>query len=280
MSEIPRFTIEDLHARYDLEPSLNDLYVEGTFDKEILERLFTLSGCPHRVIYEINAIDIPPTVVKSHNLTEGNKQRVITLARELAKVKRQAKYKCLVDRDLDHWFGPLEKTRNLAWTEHTSIELYYFSEDFLKDVILVTARSKISNWNKYFQSFVSTLKLLYAMRLADRSLGYSMKWVSTDKSLRAQGNEVIFNHENYIEKVLINNKQAKNNKIYRTEFLRCLDMLSHDPRSHIRGHDMVAMISWSVNAFKGQKEYASDVAIERLFVLLSDRAKDVLRVLN
>jgi hypothetical protein len=280
MSEIPKFSIEDLRTRYDLEPTLNDLYVEGSFDKEIIERAISSTNQPFRAIYEINAVDVPPKLVESHHLTDGNKQRVITLARELAKLKNQCHYKCLVDRDLDHWFGPLEKTKRLAWTEHTSIELYYLSESFIRDIILITARCDISDWEKYFSSFIATLKFQYAMRLADRSLGYSLKWVSADKSLGSRGGEIIFNHQDYIKKTLISNGKGHDISAYQIEVSRWCDLLLTDPRSYIRGHDMVSLISWTVKSFKGQREYASSSAIERLFVLLSDRASKILETIG
>ena len=277
MSEIPRFTIEDLFNRYDLEPTLNDLYVEGLFDKEIIERVISCGNQPFRAIYEINAIDVPPILVESHSLTDGNKQRVITLARELAKLKTQCHYKCLVDRDLDHWFGPLEHTTRLVWTEHTSIELYFLSESFLKDVILITAKCEIPHWDKYFESFIATLKMLFAMRLADRSLCYGLRWIDTDKSLESVGSEIIFDYEGYLAKTLILNGKGNNKSTYQNELSRWSGLLLPDPRLCIRGHDLISLISWSVKSFKGQRSFASSAAIERLFVLLADRAPEILR---
>jgi hypothetical protein len=280
MSEIPRFTIEELQVRYDLEPSLNDIYVEGIFDKEIIDRLHSTADKPYRAIYEIDAVNVPPELVKSYKLTDGNKQRVLTLARELAKIVDQCHYKCLVDRDLDHWFGSLEDTKNLAWTDHTSIELYYLSEEFVRDITVVTAKCKITNWLKFYESFITVLRSLYAMRLADRSLALSMNWLSADRSLSALGSQIVFDRDGYINKLLIANKKSSQFKEYHALFNQWENKLTNDPRSHIRGHDLISMISWTIKSFKGLKEYASEAAIERIFVLLADRAKEVVKVLN
>lgn len=280
MSDIPRFTIDDLRARYDLEPSLDDVYVEGIFDKEIIDRLISLNEKSYRATYEIDAVNVPAELLAKHELTEGSKQRVIALARELAKLKGRHHYRCLVDRDLDHWFGELEKTKSLTWTDHTSIELYYLSEDFVKDIILVTARCNIANWRTFYDSLIEALRLTYAMRLADRSLKLSMRWINLDKSLSARDSQLVFDHGGYVKKLLVANQKASHIPEFEKEVLRWKAKLTNDPRSHIRGHDLVSMIAWSIRSFKGQKEYASDAAIERIFVLLAPRANEILNTLN
>jgi hypothetical protein len=103
MTDDTRRQIVDLLARHELEPELDDVYVEGNFDKEILERIFSKRGIENRVVYEIDTIEVPPSLVASHKLSDGNKQRVIALARELSVIEGDCSYRCLVDRDLDHW---------------------------------------------------------------------------------------------------------------------------------------------------------------------------------
>lgn len=280
MSEIPRFTVDELQTRYELEPELDDIYVEGFFDKEVIERVIYINEQPRRAIYTIDTVDVPPQLVESHKLTDGNKQRVITLARELAKINGERLYRCLVDRDLDHWFGPLERTKNLAWTDHTSIELYYLSEEFIRDIILVTARCKIVSWGDFYVSLIATLRSLYAMRLADRSMDLSMKWINYEKSLDVKGSEILFDQDAYIDKLLVANGSMSRRREYKKVLQEWCEKLTNDPRSHIRGHDLVPMLSWAVKSFKGQRDYASDTAIERIFVLLASRATDVLIALK
>ena len=65
-----------------------------------------------------------------YNLTEGQKQRVITLAKELADQGLQG-YKCLVDKDLDHWLGRVEEVPNLLWTDYCSVEAYFLMKPCL-----------------------------------------------------------------------------------------------------------------------------------------------------
>ena len=107
MIDIDRRTIAELFARYELEPELADVFVEGTFDREILVQSLNEVQSGY-TFYEIDVIDIPQDILKKHRLSCGNKQRVIALARELSTLPDNVQYQCLVDKDLDHWFGSLE----------------------------------------------------------------------------------------------------------------------------------------------------------------------------
>ena len=51
-----RRTIAELVARYELEPTLRDVYVEGRFDSAVLTWLFRERGCVDAVVYEIDPL--------------------------------------------------------------------------------------------------------------------------------------------------------------------------------------------------------------------------------
>lgn len=279
MKQLPRRTIDDLLARYELEPSLNDIYVEGEFDKEVLDRLIT-SHDESLVVYEIATVEVPSGLVASHGLSCGNKQRVITLARELASFKLKCEYRCLVDRDLDHWFGPLEFTPQLTWTEHTCIELYFLSEAFLKDILLVTAKCSITNWPSFYDSLISTLRQQYAIRLTDREMSLNLSWPSINKSLECTNGSVSFDTYGFIKKLINANGLMKREREFVENFDHWLPSLNGDPRSYIRGHDLVTLLAWCVGSFKGLKNYKSEDAIARLFVLLSHFAIEILTTIK
>jgi hypothetical protein len=45
--------------------------------------------------------------------------------------------------------------------------------------------------------------------------------------------------------------------------------LSCDVRLAFRGHDYTELLAWAVSEFNGQREFATAIAVERLFVLLA-----------
>ena len=50
MTELARRTIEELLVRYELEPTLRDVYVEGHFYEDILSSCCRKSGLSERAV--------------------------------------------------------------------------------------------------------------------------------------------------------------------------------------------------------------------------------------
>lgn len=55
--ELPRPTIEELISRYTLEPTLDDVFVEGAFDKNILDVRARMQADRRITVYEIDSVD-------------------------------------------------------------------------------------------------------------------------------------------------------------------------------------------------------------------------------
>lgn len=273
MTETARWTIEELATRYEFEPTLKDIFVEGRFDQEVLSNLLRSQKIRDRKVYEIDNVEVPNHLVIANGLTEGNKQRVITLARELSKQSEVFALQCLVDKDLDHWFCPLEINTYLTWTEYCSIELYYFSDEILRDLLLTTAKAKIGNWEQYKASLITTLRDLYALRLADCDLDWHMEWIDFEKDLSGQDSQIIFDLPSYVARLLSKNRKLKSKSQFSAALTQWQDRLTGDCRNFIRGHDFVELIAWSVKGFKGVKEFSSSDVMQRLFILLASNNK-------
>lgn len=275
-----RRTIADLVTRHELEPGLDDVYVEGSFDKEILDRIFSSRQGPVRTVYEIDTINVPPEVVISHKLTDGNKQRVIALARELALIDDDCSYRCLVDRDLDHWIGAMEQTKRLAWTEFTSIEAYYLNPDFINELIIVLAKCSIDAWPEFLRSMIECLKSLYCIRLAAAEMKLNATLVAYAKSFKRAGSRVVFDEKGYVLKYLQANSAA--NRI--DQFNKILGAwkakVDGNPQYYVHGHDFVYLICWVVGKFDGVAAYASPDAVQRIFVLLANRVSSIAEALD
>jgi hypothetical protein len=268
MSQIEKRTIEELSARYQLEPELDDVFVEGAFDKDVL------SSCQDkllqsRAIYEIDTVNVSEKILKAHSLTSGNKQRVIALARELVSLGGSARLTCLVDRDLDHWFGSPEATSCLRWTLYCSIDLHFFTQEIVSSVVITSGKARIGDVSVFFSSLVSVLRELYIMRLADRALELSLRWVELRKYLVRKGDKISFRGGDYVVSLLSSNKKNSRKAEFSSSCEEFSSRLSGDCRLHVRGHDFVYLLAWVMKEFGGHKELASEVAIERMLVLLS-----------
>ncbi|ELY3739107.1 DUF4435 domain-containing protein [Cronobacter sakazakii] len=269
MSDLPRRSIEDIKTRYFVEPTLRDVYVEGHFDKLVLNCWCEKNSEKIIASYEIDSVDIPLEILQKYGLTEGNKQRVIALAKELENLHCD-NYKCLVDKDLDHWFNEIYEVPQLVWTDYSSLEMYFFSEQLIKRILIDISNSKIHNWEGFYDSFLIVLKQLYSIKLAARNLKINGKWCDIKRSLSSAGNTFVFDCRGYINKNLISlgliNKESEFVKIYE-EWLNKLDC---DPRLCIRGHDFVELMSNAVKEYKGLKNFQEAEALQRILLAFID----------
>lgn len=268
MSDESRWSVDELLARYELEPELADIFVEGLLDREILDQT---EYCSQNgiVLYEIDSVDVPPAVLDRHRLSSGNKQRVIALSRELCAVPDEAKVFCLVDRDIDHWFEKLETTKRLRWTSYSSIEAHFLTRQTVIDILVTVARARLAEPDFFFSSLCESLKKLYALRLADRQCKLSLRWVALRRYLSRQGDSVTFDVDRYILALLNSNSKMPLKSAFVASHEKWLSKLNGDIRLAIRGHDLTELLEWTVAAFGGIKEYASSRAIERLLVIMA-----------
>ena len=269
MADLPRRSIEDIKTRYFVEPSLRDIYVEGDFDKRALNSWCEKKLEKNIVSYEIDSVDIPYEILEKYGLTEGNKQRVIALAKELEELQCD-NYKCLVDKVLDHWFDAIEDIPQLVWTDYSSLEMYFFSEQLIKVILVDISNSKIKNWPQFYVSFLNVLKQLYSIKLTDRSLGINGNWCDIKKSLSSPSDSLIFDYVSYINKNLISFGLKSRNGEFIRSFNEWLGKLDCDPRLCIRGHDFVELMSSAVKEYKGMKSFQDAEALQRMLLAFID----------
>lgn len=266
-----RRSIEEIKMRYKLEPELDDLYVEGAFDKELLTYFLSSKGST-KTIYEIDTIDLPMEKLVRHGLSDGQKQRVICLALELKDLEGVLQYRCLVDKDLDHWLNNIMHIPRLKWTEFCTLELHLLTKPILETILKISCKAKIDDFDLYIKTLFNTLKKLYAMRLADRELEWKMTWIDYEKYLSFDGNQINFDDKKYMLALLLSNHKSKQLKNFEQLFSNWESKLKGDIRNSVRGHDLTDLLSISVKKFKGLKSISTPEAIERLYILL---AKDV-----
>lgn len=264
---IERRTIREIVVRYELEPELKDVYVEGSFDVELISGCLRHCGQQEIRVYDIGTIDISYELLARHGLTEGNKQRVIVLAAELAEIKGQ--FRCLVDKDLDHWFGNIKCIPRLHWTAYCSLELHFLAEKDVKSMLVEVAKIRVASWDAFFSSFVRALSYLYALRLADRELNLNIDWVEFDKCLRAKNGEIEFDLPSYIDKLIHKNRIHTIREGLNSSAHNWTERFVGDYRNFVRGHDLIDLMAWCIRNFNGLKELSSSICIERTLVLLA-----------
>jgi len=268
--EMPRWTIDELRTRYELEPTLTDVFVEGQFDKDILACAYEHGSTEKRAIYTADVVQIDKKLFEDHKLTSGNKQKLIILCRELSQVNQRENVRFVVDRDVDHWLGELEVGNGLLWTEFCDIETYFFEEVFVGELVNNAGKAKVKNWERFYASFRSTLKMLFALRTAARNAKLDLDYIDFERYLSVKDGAVALDYKTYVQRTLINSKAADRiDEIWKSA-LEWGGKFDGDPRLFCRGHDFVILIAWSILKFKGARSL-SDEVIGRILILLVPR---------
>ncbi|NID14113.1 hypothetical protein [Luteibacter yeojuensis] len=263
-----RWLIEELIARYENEPTLRDVFVEGVFDCEVFNRVYEgQAKCP--VFYSIDSVNVSREVLAKYGLTLGNRQRVIALAKELEELQEGAAVRFMADRDLDHWFAGLEEVVRLKWTMFTCVEAHFLTPEALREIVRVAAAADVTDVVRFARSIECVLRDLYSLRLVDRQLTLNMSWVALRRYLSRRKDEVIFDAERYIDALLNSNQLFRRKAEVIASWAAWKGADAPDSRQVMQGHDLTELLAWAVSAFGGVKTFASTEAIERLFVVLA-----------
>lgn len=279
MIDHARWSIEELLVRYDLEPQLADVFVEGSFDKEVLSQIFSQPS-QETAFYEIDTVNVPRELLVHYGLTSGNKQRVIALSRELESLDEHARVRCLVDRDLDHWFDELVDSVRLRWTQFCELESHFISAEIVTELVIKTANAKVTDADALIESLYETLKSLYALRLADREHALSLKWVALKKYLTREGDALKFDTERYMIATLGANSALAKKGAFEHAVKNWKGRLNCDVRLASRGHDYSELLAIAISEFGGHKAFRDKSVVERLFVLLTKSVSSLARELN
>ena len=142
-----RWTISELIARYTLEPSLRDVFVEGASDRVLLGRALAglLADVDYKV-YEISTVDVPAPQVLELSLKIGNKGRVVALACAIERSNVagiEDSVVCLAYVDLDRLRDRCKQSKVLVYTTHFSFDSLLVTENTVDRMFALTFQSDL-----------------------------------------------------------------------------------------------------------------------------------------
>lgn len=278
MSMVPKQQIVDLVTEYLLHTGRKDLFVEGMEDRSVIEWFLESVSISGVRVLEIDCVEITAEDLRRHGLNEGNKSRVLVLAREFINTlpETASQVLCVVDADFDYILNRIETNRFLAYTDGTSLEMYAFSEAALKRVLWLGFRDSSSNAALILDTLYGVLKEIFVIRAVNESLQLGMKWIPFERRCKMETDgKITFNIEKFIGDYLRKNGQTARLE----EFDRCRnDLLSLELSSRwrwIRGHDFAHLLARYIRGIvrtKEAKEAArGEAAIRMLFVALDPK---------
>lgn len=266
-ARLPRRWIEELALRYKLHPKLRDVYVEGFFDKEIIQSWLSHQGIHSPGIYSIDSVDLPIELLSKYSVTEGCKQRVIALANELASAGHTTSALCIIDSDFDKFLGISHSSKNLLATDFSCLESYFWVDDILQSAF----RSAIGAQKRkagQVAELEQILRGLFALRMVDQKLGLSLSWIDIKSYVKVAEGNVTIDLALYAERVLVSSGKANVRVAFLAEVANLLATFPADTRHCLRGHDLVKLLSLVVRKLGGAKGFHDESAFETIMLTM------------
>ena len=267
---IPKRNIAEIRTRYELEPDLDDVYLEGVYDKEVLDAAMKDTPELFRPCYAIDDIYIDGSLLAKYNLTTGNRQRVIVLASELD-LPLDTSVRLIVDRDFEDWLPTLPRKSGLVTTKYCDLEIVFFYDEFVKKVMVDASRCKIPEWDNFFDALKVCLCELYCVRLEFEASKIGSPLIKFTRCVKLVEGNPILNISDLIERSLSRLIDKNSRNKLSLKVLNRICELKKEPHQFVaRGHDLITLLAWCIRKTKGDKSFQSEETITRLLVLFAE----------
>jgi hypothetical protein len=249
-----RRTLDELVTRYELEPELCDIYVEGKTDKLLIEWFLDEKQLPDFAVYEIDTVEIPAQLLFEQGLKDNNRSRVIALALYINDKlsKTPLHIICIADKDFDWLFGKEYQCDLLLFTDYSCLEMYLFNEVTLDKYLRLGLRLSQPTAREVLNQVSRVLEELFLIRATNETLELNMRWLEKFGgccNLNKKNNQIEFDSTTFITKYLNSNRNHSQQSIFRIklEELRAKELI--EIRYKIHGHDFTELLCWYIRPY-------------------------------
>lgn len=261
-----RRSIDELVLRYTLQPRIIDVFVEGTLDRDVMK---TADERGDAVVCTIDVVDVPPPLLHAVGLSNGHRQRLLALASALESRRIEQRCRCVVDRDVDHWFKDVRDGPIVRWSTFCDTECHFASEDLLVRVATTAGGVPPVRARPLVQGILDVCRRLYTVRLAFKECDVRFDSLPVDRYVRFDAGRPSLSVNSYVDALLMKvGSTARRDEILRAMRDWC-EKTEGDVRHACRGHDLTVLIAKGILKSGGKRVVATQEAIERLLVLLS-----------
>ena len=272
---LPRRTIEELIARYELEPELRDLFVEGPSDRIIYSWYLRKCGYKQVGVFEIDSVDIPRELLDTYDLHTGNRSRVIVLALELDRnfTSMLEHVRCIADSDFDFILDIHHYSGHLIYTDYTSVDMYTYKEELLNKLLCLAFDHSDNQARSVFVSMTSVLRQLFIIRAVNKKLDWGMTFPRFTRCCRVRNSKIIFNRGEFVNRSLSSNQRQKKADLFGKLYDTLETVMLSDIRKSIHGDDYFELLGWYLHCEKNWRGYSKDQrsAMKLLLATLEER---------
>lgn len=252
-----RSEVDELRCKYDLEPTLRDIFVEGASDRHFLELFLPDLTTSSYAVREISDVSIPKEELAAKSLCQGNRSRLIFLAEALEPDSGMCAT-IVIDRDYDDiylQYPAAAKLPNIVRTDFASIELYAYSVRPLNRLIKTMLRGFPVDASTVLDNLEPTLRKAYLFRISAMQISRGLSWVPIERCCTVLDNqELVLDEEEFIKRWLGGNAAPPS----RAKLVEQMQLLKHDGdrRCAIRGHDFSTLLYWYIGKVAKKKQTA------------------------
>jgi len=258
-----RRTLEEIHALYQMEPALRDLYVEGASDKFFSDWYIEITGQHIANVYTIDLIDIPDRILQKHSLHSGsNKARLIALSYEVAGSPAAAGVMCIADRDYDGCCLFDHHNACLTHTDGNSIELYALHPAVFRKFLLVALGGFSITAEHLISQCIAVLEQIYAIRAANELLKWGMLWIPFRRYISIAGSSITFEAPGFVRAYLQKNGRIQDKDVFSAAVEKVLQGFDSDPMKRMRGHDLSELLFLIVSKIRKKKQFGNSYTLE------------------
>lgn len=251
--EIEKRNIDDLIALYELEPDIRDVYVEGRFDKCLIEWFLSEHNQLDCAVYDINTVEVPADLLFSEGLLDNNRSRVIFLALYVYKHLPTTKsLTCVADKDFSFILNHKDFDCSfLLFTDYTSIDIYLFNEPVLDKFFRLVVRLPDLKAKEVLDRVSYVLEEVFLIRAANQALNLSMTWLEFTRCCNHSLGNIKFETEVFIERYLNKNSKLTEKEILKDKIseLRVNQNSLLDVRHKIRGKDFIEILCFYIKHY-------------------------------
>lgn len=254
-----RRTIEELVTRYEFEPSLMDIYVEGPEDKAILEGMFEVHGIAGVSVFEISSVHVPAQPGEETN----NRTRLIKLARELGESLqgKRLRLACVIDSDFDYLTGHSENNVFLLNTDYANMEMYFFSHSVFTRLNTQCLKRRFITADLIDDFMVPTLQSLFLVRYVNCAPQWNMEYLPFEKLVSFEQGRCALNVDEYIRRYLNKNGRAAELANFQQDIKAIIIPGGFDARCFMHGHDFLTLLRRILNHLCRRNVYGSDEVV-------------------
>jgi len=250
--------LQELIARYTLEPSLRDLYVEGETDRRFFQGLLEECSLVAINVYSAKTVTLDDSLLLQLGLSRtSSKSTLIALAASFEGIARSELVACvrfLVDADFDRHLQLEKPYITLSYTDYSCLESYMLEERFLSKSVELLAGSISGGIGQFKGDLIAVLRQMFVIRLANELIGWNMTlidykdYVDCDSEKRLQ-----FQAERYVRNYLITNGRSASVSEFATALATARGKLLIDDRHNVNGKDIVFALLRYLGKAKGGK---------------------------